>query len=48
MSGGEPSGLTKAPNEWAVVVKALGEGRQILLIRKRRITSHQEFALCPT
>lgn len=40
--------VTKALNEWAVVVKALGEGRQICLIRKNRIVSHRKFALYPT
>lgn len=44
----ESAGLTKALNEWAVVVKALGEGYQICLIRKKRISSYQEFALYPT
>ena len=39
----------KALKEWAVIVKALGEGRQTILIRKQNLRfTHNEFFLYPT
>ena len=39
----------KAVKEWATVVKALGEGKQIVLVRKRELKStYDEFFLYPT
>ncbi|GAI03469.1 unnamed protein product, partial [marine sediment metagenome] len=39
----------KALKEWATIVKALGEGKQTILIRRRELKStYDEFFLYPT